>query len=300
MVLLLDSHFFNLFHFSTYLIEFRCDITKDNTNYWWNDYCFSEDTTVDVLGKGEVKMSDLAVGDKIRAGESYEPVYAFAHLHKTTTAPYLHISTDSPNAPLEVTAEHLLYVNGKYTAAKDVKVGDILMDGSHTEAKVQKITIKQKAGLYAPLTPSGTLIVNGIQTSAYVSLQKNAQATLKLGNLHTRLSFHSLNHIALSPIRMACMGISSNFCSNEHIDVESGYPPFVSFWFALVQWFEHQALAVQLALLVVFFCVVGPLFLAESILGATFAPAILLCGASIVLRRFVKTQNNASEKVKQL
>ena len=85
-----------------------------------------------------------------------------------------------------------------------------------------------------------------------------------------------VNHIALSPIRMACIGVSSNFCNTKYISQNSGYPPFVSFWFALIQWFEYQVLVVKVFLLAAFFAVLGPLYILESIFGVVVAPAVLL------------------------
>ena len=269
---------------ATYTINFLCNRIDPPTE--GGGGCFSKDSTMDVLGKGQVKMTDLSVGDMVQTGLSYEPIYAFAHLDHTGLAEYIQIFTKDNRHPLEVTMDHLLWVNGKFVPASAVQVGDSIMDGNRREQVVKRVAASVKQGLYAPLTHSGELVVNGIRTSAYVSLQQaegQISGNVIIGGMDTGISFHSLNHVALSPIRMACMGVSSAFCQAKHISKESGYPPFVSFWFKLVQWFEKQVLAIQVILLVLFFAVVGPLFIMESAVGACLAPVLAL-GVLVLVR----------------
>lgn len=285
---------------ATYTVNFVCEIIEPPEG--GGGACFSEDSTTTVLGKGPTVMKDLQVGDKVFTGSNYEPVYGFAHLDKTTSAPYLQIHTENQKDPLEVSKEHLLLVNDKYVPAGDIKVGDYLSNGA-----VEKIKNTKKTGLYAPLTPSGTMVVNGVQTSNYISIQQkdnklSGNVMIGENNIDTGLSFHLVNHMALSPIRMTCMGISSRFCDTESINEETGYPVFVSFWFQLMEFFQAQSLPIQIALVGVFFCVVAPFYAAESLLlGPAFAPTILL---GIVAVFFAankqRKEDNNVQKIKQV
>jgi hypothetical protein len=152
------------------------------------------------------------------------------------------------------------------------------------------------------------LLVNGIKTSAYVSLDLTSSTTTTGGNLvigninngngigktlDTNLSFHFIQHMALSPIRMVCGGISSRFCDTDQINDETGYPPFVEFWFQLVHMFQNQSMLVQAFLLMAFACLVGPLYAMETVLdvvvdlvggGPAWVKVVAALGLVLVIR----------------
>ena len=98
--------------------------------------CFSGDTTVQVQGKGALPMKELQVNDHVLVGKDsnnkplYQPVYGFGHHETSTPQEFLQIHT-SPNTgkPLELSAIHLLYVEGKKdpVRADAIEVGDVLM-----------------------------------------------------------------------------------------------------------------------------------------------------------------------------
>jgi len=271
----------------------QCETKADTESVWWfvedtgasktDQYsgvfnceyeaattCFSEEATVHVHGKGSTTMKDLNVGDKILVGETYEPVYGFAHLDKSQNGRFLQIYTTEivTRPPLEVSGDHLLLVNNDYVAAHTVKVGDILRGEGGGALPVTKIDTVIREGVYAPLTPSGKLLVNGIAVSSYAALPKTTELWQALSSW-LPMSYHTANHMALSPIRMACLGVSSQFCSGNLTDQETGYPTFVH---ALLSILDKVDLSF-LALVMIFTC--GPLYLLESLVGATLAPTII-------------------------
>ncbi|CAB9526116.1 Warthog protein [Seminavis robusta] len=244
-------------------------------------FCFSEDSTVEVLGKGTVSMKHLNVGDKVHGAHStYEPVYGFAHYDRAGKTEFLKIHMKGNNwGPLEVTGDHLVYVNEKFLPAKSVQVGDSLQveDGS---AVVTKITRRWKTGLYAPLTPSGTLLVNGVKVSSYVTLTRDKDPQQLQLNL---LAQHEFIHMMLSPLRMACMGVAPSLCSNAHIDEQSGYHPFVGLGIRLANLVDHKLnIVLQAVLFCMAVCVVYPLYLVESIFGAALVPGVI-AGLAVVV-----------------
>lgn len=89
----------------------------------------------------------------------------------------------------------MIYVKeDRYVPASKLQLGDILVSAKYGyEITVDSIDEKISKGVYAPLTPSGTIIVNGILASSYVSLQKNS-SMLMIGGVSTNLSFHWLIH----------------------------------------------------------------------------------------------------------
>jgi hypothetical protein len=249
---------------------------------------------MNVLGRGIVPMSELHVGDMVLTHHhQYEKVYAYAHFDKVRLAEYLQIhhthnnSSNESQSPLEVSKDHLLLVNNQYLPASAVQVGDNLRNIDGIRSVVSKITSTQKNGLYAPLTPSGTIIVNGVQASSYVSLGSGTNGNVVIGNgIDTHLSYHKLNHMALSPIRIACIGISSQLCHEDSINQDTGYPAYVSFWFQLVEMFQNQVTVSQILLLGGFFAALGPFYAIESFFGARLALVVALAlGLGTVMAR---------------
>jgi len=275
----------------TYNVDYVC-------TYEACDGCFSSETTVQILGKGETAMKNLQIGDKVLVGDNYEPIYGFAHLDKSKTTEFLQIyiteAHDSNNhGPLEVTGDHLIWVNNQYAQAQSVKVGDTLRttDG---ESTVSKISTVFRNGVYAPLTPSGSLLVNGIAVSSYASVPKVANL---LSNLP--ISYHTANHMALSPVRMLCLGVSSHFCDLDPVSEETSFPVFVKVWLTLVDIVDQQqqqsSAFLQWIFLGLYLSICGPLYGIELVVGAAYAPALFLVAvlmAGLARFKFWKRDSN--------
>ena len=260
--------------------------------------CFSGETTVEVQGQSlPVPMKDLKIGDSVLTqSKTYQPVYAFAHKDITKTIEYLQIHTPgtAKAAPLEMTAEHMLYVNGKKAPvrADALKVGDTLASATSKDDQhhvVKKITKVTRQGLYAPLTPDGTIVVaNGIVASNYISMQEKSSSYVDNGEQYVVLS-NGMNsgigqadvaHIFLTPMRLWCLGVSSEMCN---VQDEDGKHPYVAFGLNLAKVMDNEAhYTVQMMLLALIFTVMGPFMLIESLFGATCGPlALFLVCATI-------------------
>lgn len=182
--------------------------------------CFSADCTVQVEGHTEpVFMKDLKVGDKVlTAANKYEQVYAFAHKDHEGMGSYVAIdvvgeSTNGREHSIEISPEHLIYIKSKESPirADEVQVGDELISETKEVTTVKCVKIISKAGIYSPLTPDGTIIVNGYKASSYVGLQALAPLYASiLGRLG--ISQEMMNHMWFSPLRMMCMGVSTKTC----------------------------------------------------------------------------------------
>ena len=251
--------------------------------------CFSETATVSVLNRGPTKMADLRVGDKIPtvSGE-YQPIYAFAHRDTDTVLDFLRIHTQSARA-LEITKDHLVFVAGQSSPvrAETIQPGDKLVLGSkQEEAMVTKIDTVKRQGLYAPLTADGTLVVDGIATSCYVSLLTTAQTHQEATTTELSwISQHQLAHMMLSPIRMACLGISSSLCDANN--QQNGLANFVEIGIALVDFFvkvQHGWLEMLLSAL--FVTIAGPLYVLECMVGPRLAAITVVLVFLGISRRF--------------
>jgi len=200
--------------------------------------CFSGLSTVDVQGQGITRMDALKVGDAVLTADgTYSEVYSYGHFAPERKVEYLQIQTDvsrqNQQPPLEISAEHLLYANGKLVPASQVKVGDALQESTTTAAtaaavptqvvvSLRKVT---RRGAYAPFTKSGNLVVNGVVASSYVAFPSAFESYLS----HSQQNW--MQHAALQPIRAFCAAFG---CADETHDQDTGYTQPVMLWMRIL------------------------------------------------------------------
>ena len=123
------------------------------------------------------RIESLQVGDEVlvitKNGIQSDPVITFIHRQPEIVEGFLKIVTKKEKTLL-ITADHLMFVEimGQATAipARDVKIGDtVYVRGSHGSEKdlVRSISTVYEKGAYAPVTLSGTILVNDVHTSCY-------------------------------------------------------------------------------------------------------------------------------------
>jgi len=147
-----------------------------------------------------IPMKDLRLGGFVLVNSDddnyhhYEKVYSFAHYHTTMETEYMQLLPSK----LELTPQHLVYVQNyqEPIPASSVQVGDVLLQGMRSNTtRVTKIRIVKRQGMYAPLTPSGTIIVNGVKASNYIALQPtNSSYLLQMGST-VSISHHAVSHM---------------------------------------------------------------------------------------------------------
>jgi len=267
--------------------------------------CFSGSTTVHGR-KGPVPMDSLAVGDEVLVNvldsassdeESlvFQPVYAFGHSSRDAPATFLQIKTTKMEAtagedapPLEISAEHMVFIQGKKNPvrADSIKTGDVLLGADIPQGKmvgmtVTDIEITQSAGLYAPFTKDGTVVVNGVKASSYVSLQATAEEFIELsGGVSTGLSQEWASHMATSPLRIICgtefTKKTSVICQDYD---ENGMLKYVAYGLKFTRWMEQQHIAFQVLLFVACFTITGSFVVIEHVGYVISLPFLLGVGA---------------------
>ena len=112
---------------------------------------------------GVVDMASLQVGTFVRDGEaSYARVTGFLHRSVNATSVDYIVLKFHDNMALEVTANHRLFLSdGRDVFAGNVKVGDTLASGQ----VVRDIRVARRDSLFAPVTDSGLIMVNGVLAS---------------------------------------------------------------------------------------------------------------------------------------
>ncbi len=212
--------------------------------------CFPGDATCDVQGKGKVMMRNLKLGDKVlvQSGK-YEPIYSFAHHAQDVTNQYIKLETS--DSSLEVSKDHLVFVEGgRSVPASSIKVGDKLQLAHGELSSVVTISLSTKQGAYAPFTASGTVVVDGVTASSFVSLQGSENLTI--GVIDTGLSHHFLSHAFEWPHRMWCQYVSA--CNEE-----SYTPEGISLWAVAPQnffsWYFEQSFITMVLLGIPIICI---------------------------------------------
>eukprot|EP00547_Thalassionema_nitzschioides_P003168 CAMPEP_0194211888 /NCGR_PEP_ID=MMETSP0156-20130528/11295_1 /TAXON_ID=33649 /ORGANISM="Thalassionema nitzschioides, Strain L26-B" /LENGTH=899 /DNA_ID=CAMNT_0038939575 /DNA_START=94 /DNA_END=2790 /DNA_ORIENTATION=+ len=193
--------------------------------------CFPGKATCEVLGKGQVPMKDLKLGDLVSIeGETYEKVYSFGHYSPYVQAEYLQLSTASRK--LEISKDHMVFVEGgRSLPASSIKLGDKIETSSGEYNAVESIEKVVRQGAYAPFTTSGTIVVNGVKASSFVSFQ--GSETLLIGGVDSRLTYQFLAHSFEMPHRVWCSYFSS--CSVEYY-TEGGVSTWVSLPYHVAKW----------------------------------------------------------------
>jgi len=226
--------------------------------------CFSGANTVEVKGRGVVRMDSLAIGDSVRVkGGAFSKVYSFGHYDPNVPAEYLQIYfrtnekkyTKAVLPPLEISKRHMIFIRDGTSSsaipASMLKLGDTLVvegatNSSSTAATVYNIVtnIKRK-GAYAPFTMSGDIVVSGVLASNYVSMMANDD--YESGSL-----MHWIAHVFKAPHRVLC-SLDFNICENEK------YTHGISTWiyssYHVARWMviHQQCISISSVALFVFF-----------------------------------------------
>lgn len=162
--------------------------------------CFSAANTVEVQNRGMVPIQELRIGDSVRTNHPkkaafYSKVYSFGHFDETAEADFVQLTfTDATS--LELTANHMVWVNETFLPALQLGVGDVV----NSNKVVEEISVVKRVGLYAPFTEDGTIVVSGVVSSCYSVVLPNAVGSLFLGGWN----HHFLAHGAVAPFRWQC------------------------------------------------------------------------------------------------
>lgn len=171
--------------------------------------CFPGDTLVTLEGGATKPMRDLRLGDRVltsAAADSfgplvYSPVLSFLDRQPNTTKSFFVIGTRA-GLNITLTAAHLIFVTDcpslagetrkdsagelRTVFASEVRPGQCVLTAQN-EAALSVVTFVEErsgSGLYAPLTHSGSIVVNGVLASCYAALDS-----------------HRLAHWVLAPLR---------------------------------------------------------------------------------------------------
>lgn len=246
----------------------------------YNNICFPPDAAVNVQGKGNTAMNDLRVGDNVQVSSdgSFEPIYSIAHQSHDPSS-FLKIQTT--NGALEISENHMLFIEGssKPVVAKEVNLGDSLV-GDAGPSEVKNIQKVKRHGLYAPLTYSGRIVVDGFEASVYARLF--GETTWERMGLP--LNLQGWYTLLQSPHRMLCK-LNFDICRKETHD-DQGLSYMLSFNEKLYGWWMKQSLLVCLLTIPLICIVFGCLFALEVAFFDRPAASLTLALVVLIWKRF--------------
>lgn len=148
------------------------------------DICFPGESLVSMADGSKKRMDDLELGDQVLVWEGhYKADIVVADFHQATdrnlSSQYLAITVKTQT--LFISENHMLFKDNSTVIAADIEIGDNLQvqgDEGMQFAKVESVQRVSKTGLYAPLTMSGRLIVDGILVSSF-ALHTEIQNSLR-------------------------------------------------------------------------------------------------------------------------
>jgi len=243
--------------------------------------CFSGRNTVELMGRGLVRMDTLSIGDYVRVqGGKFSKVYSFGHYNTNKPAEYLQLFFSSDDAirkkkgsstPLEMSEDHMVFVvtlrddgDKKSTTtvvpASELKVGDTLLLGvtdadttTTTTATVYKIVRNVKRnGAYAPFTVSGDIVVSGVLASNYVSMMMDDTVPMMMQ--------HDLAHAFTFPHRFLCSLDFTTICENEAY-TNNGLSNWIHHPYYLVRWMIRHQNSITLVATIFSFVAISTLIL---------------------------------------
>jgi hypothetical protein len=154
--------------------------------------CFPGSSQI-ALEDGQFKaLSDIKIGDQVLVNEHdvYEPVIAFIHAEHDELFGFIAVDVQSTvsnsSSTIFISSDHLVFDFdfGNARFAKSFRIGDRVQLVENAQIVPGKIIgirqIKQK-GFYAPLTPSGTIVVDGVLCSNYALVENHALAHKAMG-----------------------------------------------------------------------------------------------------------------------
>jgi hypothetical protein len=194
--------------------------------------CFPENATVVEKSRGRIPMSELCTGDQVlimyrtaawyRTGQAsdwalrFEPVITWLDHMPDVENKVVQVCHKS--GEVSMSPDHMIFARRAEDecavgiVASDISVGDRVMvpwiDGSLVESEVTSVSIQLARGKYAPLTPSGTLLVDSTAVSCYALPQdlKSSPTYAAILNgvkgVMRRECGHEVAHSMLFPARL--------------------------------------------------------------------------------------------------
>lgn len=142
------------------------------SNYPWGKSCFPADSTV-VANGTPVSMAELKIGDTVEDANGSTTVFLgwMKRLDTESTAmSRIEYAHNNATHSVSLTPHHLLRTTDGSMLARDIDTSHILLLADNEFGPVLSHAVGHQKGALAPLTLSGTLVVNGAVVSNYAGI----------------------------------------------------------------------------------------------------------------------------------
>ncbi|CAF0779473.1 unnamed protein product [Rotaria sordida] len=159
--------------------------------------CFSGRSTVRTRDGKDISLSNIQIGQEVlvfyRNKLIFQPIYDIIHRENSKFYTFIHLTVfnhyENLTHSIEISSKHLIYKYGLLDPvfASQIEIGDYLQLVNQFKiipGKVIQIDEIISQGYSAPLTPSGTIVVNNIVSSNYAEARN-----------------HHLAHLVMQPYR---------------------------------------------------------------------------------------------------
>ncbi|KAK4524788.1 hypothetical protein GAYE_SCF06G2691 [Galdieria yellowstonensis] len=165
--------------------------------------CFPGSSTV-YLDKFHSKpISELQVGEMILDAHG-KPTKVIGWLHKNENqeARYIQVQFTNMSSRLTISGDHLVFSTNGVIKSKQIVRGNKLLTRQEGFATVHSVESLISKGVYAPLTESGTLLVDGISCSCYAYFSSHWVANLFIPIIWKLLKplHHYEDVVSLAPV----------------------------------------------------------------------------------------------------
>jgi len=165
--------------------------------------CFPGSSTV-YLDKFQSKaISELRVGETILDAHG-KPTKVIGWLHKNENeeARYIQVQFTNMSSKLTISGDHLVFSTNGVIKSKQIVRGNKLLTRQEGFATVHSVKSLISKGVYAPLTESGTLLVDGISCSCYAYFSSHWVANLFIPIIWKLLKplHHYEDVVSLAPV----------------------------------------------------------------------------------------------------
>lgn len=171
--------------------------------------CFPGWARVTVDGGLQKSLSSLIPGDRVMALSEtghvvFSRVLLFLHQDPESWSAFLSLETEDGHR-LTVTPHHLVFLDthcrfdsSEYQAqfASRAKIGDCVLihtaEGQVRPSQIASVSVEESVGVYAPLTETGTVFVDGVLASSYALVEDQRLAHWAFGPVRLLSSFNQL------------------------------------------------------------------------------------------------------------
>ncbi|XP_053734012.1 indian hedgehog signaling molecule a [Synchiropus splendidus] len=201
----------------------HCSVKSEHSVAAKTGGCFPGDAVVTLEDGGVKQMRDLRPGDRVLASDGggrllYSTVLSFLD-HRPNVTKIFNVIVTDVGLNLTVTPAHLMFVTDcaagpsgpvslgaglRTVFASEIRPGQCVVTSQGEETTLGVVTLveeRRSAGLYAPLTQHGSIVVDKILASCYAAVDS-----------------HSLAHWVLAPLRFfySLMGPSEPQANGLH------------------------------------------------------------------------------------